>query len=68
MPTITRFGVVKNLTLDPEAAGLLPLLSQSYKAQGYLVSQLIRQEAERRKERAQWIATGKAPWIQEDTP
>lgn len=49
MPPIRR-GVVKNITLDNEAAEILAHLAGHKKAYGQLVSTLLRQEEHRRIE------------------
>lgn len=47
MPPI-RQGRAKNLTLEVEACTILERLAPNMKAQGYLISVLLRQEEQRR--------------------
>jgi hypothetical protein len=48
MPSIARTGKPTQLTLEYEAVEILHLLAPGKKTQGYLVSQLLRQEEQRR--------------------
>jgi hypothetical protein len=50
MPTIPRTGRPKTLTLEYEAVEILEQLAQGYRAQGWLISTLLRQEEARRIE------------------
>lgn len=50
---LKRKGVAVNLTLEAEAVGILRSLCGNHKGYGLLVSQLLRQEEQRRQEARQ---------------
>lgn len=52
----TRKGVVRCLSLDPDANVLLQALCPNRRGSGLFLSELIRREAERREERPRLLA------------
>lgn len=51
-PVPMRRGIAKCLTIEHDAVPLLAELAAGQRSQGHLVSELLRQEATRREERA----------------
>jgi hypothetical protein len=63
---LRRAGVPKMMTLDLDVLPLIPHLTNSQKALGKLVSELIRGEVRRREQRAVYLAAGALPWMCDD--